>query len=255
MVLIKLDSSTLSQPGEDFSVTFNNFQLDPSKKYELCLTFASFFYSFYNISSEFSNNQLRYSNDGGTTFYNINFDNGIYSISAINNKIAAVLDANGHTVTVNGIKQYPITITPNFTTLKCDCTINNSLIGGSNFQLDFTTSLLRDLLGFTSIVVSTTQSGANPADITRGSNSLCIRCSAITGSWENSNSSNVLYGFVPNSSPGSLISLAPTVYQYLPLATNELNRIRMTLTNQIGEIQKLNGEHATYILDLRPIRE
>jgi len=260
-MLIKLDSSTiLDQNSENFEVTFDNLTLEKNEDYELALLRASVWYSWNNISSEFSNNTLRYkySTNSGVSYtdVNITFENGIYSVDAINNKLATVLEANNHFATVNGIKQYPITITPNYTTLLVDVNFNQTLVSGVIFQLDFTTSTLRDLLGFTSGVLSTATSSQNQPNITRDVNTIMIKSSIVEGSYENGKSSNVLYAFSPSGySIGSNINVEPTQRVYLPVSEkNNISRIRMELVDQQSRLVKTNDD-ITYLLHLRKIKK
>ena len=97
-MLINLESSSTSQTTHNFVVNFSSFELEPDTEYEIGLIQSSIWYSWYNISSAFGNNQLRYSPDGGVNFYNVDFDDGIYSVSAINQKLQSSLLAQ-HTVT------------------------------------------------------------------------------------------------------------------------------------------------------------
>ena len=87
-MLISLESSQTNQPSHNFLVNYSNFELDGENEYEIGLIQGSIWYSWYNISSEFNNNQLRYSADNGSTFNTVTFDDGIYSVNAINDRIA-----------------------------------------------------------------------------------------------------------------------------------------------------------------------
>ena len=151
-MLINLESSGKPKT-HNFVVDFNNFELDQDSDYEVGLIQASLWYSWYNISSAFGNNQLRYSPNSGTNLYDVDFDDGIYSVDAIEAKLHSVMKANNNYSVVNGIDTFNISIVPNYTSGKVRVEVSN------NYQLDFTTSTLRDLLGFTSLVVSTTQEG------------------------------------------------------------------------------------------------
>lgn len=244
-MLINLESSGQSKT-HNFEIEFNNFQLKRDKEYEIGLIQSSLWYSWYNVRSSFSNNQIRYSPDGGSTFYNVNFDDGIYSVSAINDKLHSVMKANNHFTIVAGVDTFNISITPNYTTGKVNVEVSNS------YQLDFTTSLLRELLGFNSIIVSTTQEGNNLANITRDVNQIQIHCSIVNGSYSNSSSSDIIYAFVPSSSPSSLIDIQPTFPVYLPINTrNNIQRIRMSITDQRNREIDLNGEQTSYLLELK----
>ena len=155
--------------------------------------------------------------------------------------------ANGDVPTVNGAPQYNIIVAPNYSTLKVDITAKN------NYQLKFNSSM-NELLGFDNSqrTVSTTTSGNNVANITRSVNSLSIKCSIATGSFENATTSDVIYTFIFNVGPGSLQEIAPNQILYVPINTyNEIQSIRMRLTDQLGRPVDLNNEPTTYLLHLR----
>jgi hypothetical protein len=246
MVLIKMDSSTTSQPGEDFEITFNNFELDKNIEYEIALLKSSIWYSYHNISSEFSNNVLRYRTAPAASWNTVNFDNGIYSITDINNTLQAKMKADGNYSVVGGLDTFSISISPNYTTLRAVVSISGT------YALDFTQSNLHELLGFTSIVVSTTQSGANNADITRGVNSLVIKNSLVKNSYDNGLDSSIIFSFVPNVSPGALMDISPNVPIYLDInRRNHIESMRFTLHDNQNRLVKLNGEHTFSLYDLR----
>ena len=113
---------------------------------------------------------------------------------------------------------------------------------------------LRKLLGFESVAFTTTSSGTNPADITKGTTSLSIHASLITGSYENSSSSDVIFSSSPSTaSVGGLIEFKPNNLIYLPVnEKSEITRIRMRLTNQNNEPIVLNDPTGiTYLLHIR----
>jgi len=246
-MLIKLDSETANQSSHNFQVDFSNFSLEKNTQYEIGLVKASVCYAFHNVSTAFSNNTVQYSTNGGTSFTTITFPNGLYSIDAINQFIQAQMLANGDVPTVNGAPQYNIIVAPNYSTLKVDITVKN------NYQLKFNSSMY-ELLGFDNSqrTVSTTTSGNNVANITRSVNSLSIKCSIATGSFENATTSDVIYTFIFNVGPGSLQEIAPNQILYVPINTyNEIQSIRMRLTDQLGRPVDLNNEPTTYLLHLR----
>eukprot|EP00942_MAST-04A_sp_MAST-4A-sp1_P013733 g13733.t1 len=260
-MLIKLDSSLTNQNADNFEVAYNNFELQKNTEYELALVSSQFFYSFFNISSTNGNNNLRYaySTNGGASFTNIDvtFEDGIYSISQINTKLEQSLQGLNFFTTTDGVKNYPIVISPNFSTLKVQINLNQSMIAGTTFRVDFTTTnSLKSLLGFTSIVVSSTSSGANVADITAGVINLVIHCSIITGSYDNESSSDVIFAAQPNAGPGALIEFKPSERVYLPLnVKNNIQRIRMRLTDQLNNPVILNDPTGiSYLLHLRKVK-
>ena len=109
----------------------------------------------------------------------------------INDFLQQKMKSDGNYTVVNGVDVFDISITPNYTTLRAVVTVSN------NYQLDFTTSNLRSLLGFASIIVSTSQSGSSQVDITRGVNSLVIKSDLVKNSYDNGVASDILYSFSP----------------------------------------------------------
>jgi hypothetical protein len=84
-------------------------------------------------------------------------------------------------------------------------------------------------------------------------NSLLIHCDIINQSYINSDTSDVLYSFVPNSAPGSNIQVQPKPSMiYLPLKIPDfIYKIRMYITDQLNRTVNFNGEPITYMLHLR----
>jgi hypothetical protein len=246
-MLIKLDSSNQTQPSHDFSIRFANFVLSRKKEYQIALRRASIWYSFFNLAQSFGNNTLEYSHDGGTTWTTITIDDGIYGISDLQTAIQNALRANNHYQVVAGADVFDIKIVGNLSTLKVDITLTN------NFQIRFGSGTkFNELLGWNTGTYMASGSGQNPANITRSVNSLLIHCSLATGNFENGTSSDLLYSFVPAQNPGTLIDVNPQGSPiYLPINTDQnIQSIRMYLTDQLGRPIDLNGENTTYLLEL-----
>jgi len=247
-MLIKLDSSTISQDGEDFEIAMNNFTLDSNKEYACALLKASVWYSWHNISTIYQNNTLRYSPDGGTTFKSFTFPNGIYSIQAINSALESFMLAENDYTVVSGVNTFHIKIQGNMTTLKSEVILSN------NYQLDLSQSTsIRKLLGFDAVTITAagTTSSSNPANITRDVNSILISSNIISGSWDNGSRGQILYAFQPDVGPGNLINIEPTNLTYLPLSSNQINHIRIKITDQLSRPVYLNGEHVTIFLVIK----
>jgi hypothetical protein len=218
--------------------------------YELALNKAFIWYSFYNISPEYNNTTSSYSPDNGVTYKPLNILPGQYSIEQLNDRIHSIMKANGdYTVTVNG-DVYDINITADFSTLKIQISISN------NYRLDLTGSDLNLLLGFDKIIVTSTQLGSRVANINNGVNSIKISCDILTGSYDNSANSNVLYSFSPTSSPGSQIVVDVNNLIFIPvIPARTISSIRMTITDQSGRILDLQNEPVSYFLYMRKVQK
>ena len=92
------------------------------------------YYSFHNINN--TKNNLRYSQDEGVTWHDINVPEGCYEISDIKDYIQKVLKKRGSS-------ENSISIQSNNNTLKCVLHV------ATGYKVDFTTAnSLRTLLGF-----------------------------------------------------------------------------------------------------------
>jgi hypothetical protein len=245
--LLKFDSSSLpnSNPS-DFTIHYNHFPLNRDSDYSLAVVSANIWYSWFNVSSANGNNTFRY-NNGTAWSQTQTIPDGMYSISHINQYVQGRITALGDT-------SANISILANYTTLKCDITCHN------NYELDLqaSQSTLHNILGFDSQVLSSTGgleilfSSENTVDITNGITSLSLHCSIVGGSYENSQSSDVIYSFSPNVSPGSLIQLHPNQLLYLPVVPKDsIQDVRFRLTDQSGKSIDLNGEHVNFILHMK----
>lgn len=251
-MLLVIDSSTATnaQNTEDFVIDYRNPIKLPANNYELALVKANLWYSWYNVSAAKGNNILRY-NNGTITQPDIVIPDGQYTIDQINTVLqAAMLDNGDFTVGPSG-NLFDIKIEPNYSTLRVKLT----LTGG--YELDLSAGRLYLLLGGDPI--NYTASGDLPevANINDDINSLSIRCDIVSGmaSYSNSDRSDIIYTFVPQSIPGTNIDVFPSERIYLPININDrlIKEIRMRITDNLGRSVVLNGEPVSYLLHLRPI--
>lgn len=251
---LKLDSSTLNQDADEFTIIFPqsitlNSSVNDAANYEIGLVTADLWYTFHNITSKFGNNTFRYYN--GSAWRNITLPNGNYEVSDINDYLLDQMDVNSdYTTDTAGEKVYSIQIEPNVVTTKVVIKISNS------YQIDLSTSDLYSLLGFNSAIYSATTSSPNRVDITRGVNNLVIHCSLATGSYDNSLGSDVVYTFVPQTGRGSAIHVEPNTPVYVPISeVKEIKKITMRITDQQNRKINFNGDPVTYFLHIRQRRK
>ena len=154
---------------------------------------------------------------------------------------------NGDYTTVSGEDVFDVNILANVVTIKVDVKLTNS------YQIDFTVSTLNELLGINSAIYNADVSSQNKVDITRGVNNLLIRSSILASSYDNTQGTDILYTFVPNTSRGSAIHVEPNVPIYLPLQVqDQIKTITMRVTDQQGREINFNGENVTYFVVIRP---
>ena len=76
-------------------------------------------------------------------------------------------------------------------------------------------------------------------------NSILVNIDIITGSFINGVSKPVIYSFFPNVSPGFKIVETPYNLVYLPVATETIDHITTTITDQNHKPLNLRGETIT----------
>lgn len=248
---LTIDSSRVGNGTSDnFEVIFNNpinLQgfINGNRKYEIALVTADLWYTWHNITSSYANNTFRYHNGVGWT--TITLPNGNYAVGDINDYLHDIMVANGDYTTVNGENIYDVNFVANEVTIK----VRIEITGG--YQVDLTTSLLNELIGFNQVILNTTTESPNQVDITRGVNNLLIHCSLVSGSYDNGTTSDILYSFTPNTTRGASIHVEPNNPIYVPMNFYTLvDRIKMRITDQQNRAVNFNNETVSYFLMIRP---
>ena len=112
---------------------------------------------------------------------------------------------------------------------------------------------LRDLLGFEpkryKEGVHESENIVNILSI----NSILINIDIIKGSFINGVSKPIVYSFFPDASPGYKIVETPYNLVYLPIATDSIDHIMTTVTDQNFNPLNLRGETITLRFHLREI--
>lgn len=208
-------------------------QLDKSKNYEMALVNLETYFSFPNIDS--TNNLFKYSHDNGTTWNTIPISEGSYSVDDLNATIQTVMKQNAHYDRFT--EKYNITISTNRNTLRSVLTLK------SGYQVDFTLeNSIRSVLGFNGEIYQNKYSESEHVVNILNFNSILVNSDLIKGSYVNGLSSNTIYSFFPNVSPGYKIIANPRNLVYLPLTLETINRLETSLTDQNGKQLNLRGE-------------
>jgi hypothetical protein len=249
-ILLKLDS-TLNNEGkpDNFTVKFPS-PINLSEGYEIALVKLNLWYAWYNISSSKANNTFRYYN--GTLYRDVTINDGQYTLEQINNYLHNIMsDFGDFTLDINGQEVYDIIIEPNFSTIRTKLTLN------SGYRLDLSSGNLYLLLGGDQIEYNFIGTNDFPfvANINDNINSLVVNCDIISGnfSFSNSNKSNIIYSFVPETAPGTNISIDVINRIYIPIDLNndQLTEINMSITDNLNRPIDFNDQPVTYILEIR----
>ena len=99
-IFINSTDGVRNSKSHDFTVVFSpEMVLDQNKSYYIALDSVNMSYSWYNVSSIYNNNTLKYSHDGGTNWTTITLSPGNYSYADLNSVIQQSLSNNGHSKT------------------------------------------------------------------------------------------------------------------------------------------------------------
>ena len=226
----------LSSKETKFNTRFSPpISLDSNKKYEIALVNLETYYSFPNVDS--TNNRISLKHKDENPSY-ISIPEGSYEIESLNRELQTILEEKGYSGAV--------TFQPNRNTLKSIMVIK------PGYRVSFKGDRsLRQLLGFNyksyKEGVYESENIVNILSI----NSILVNIDIITGSFINGVSKPVIYSFFPNVSPGFKIVEIPYNLVYLPIATETIDHITTTITDQNHKPLNLRGETITIRFHLR----
>jgi hypothetical protein len=220
---------------DDFEVQINPpLNLGPNAKAAL-VKFTGY-YSWHNISSEFENHKLRYSNDKGSTYHDVVFENGLYSYDDISSYIAFALRPSSPPSFSFNDTTYKVVVT-----VPKDCLLD---LKGSNFS---------ELLGFNPTSLGEGEhTSPRPPNLSRDLDSLFIHCDFIKDSIVDGTWGNILYTFsTANLLPGYPFTQEPRNLLYLPTSSQTLSRVRIYITDVFKRPVLLNDAPVTIVISIK----
>ena len=219
----------------NFNTLFNpKIELDRNKVYEIALVNLETYYSFPNIDD--SNNVFVYSHDQGVTWTKIKIPTGSYE-----------MEKAGHYDEVNNDPY--ISISANSNTLK------SILIIGQGYQVDFNQqNNLSKVLGFTGKKYHEGFHESEKSVNILSINSILVNIDIIEGSNVNGKTKNTIYCFFPDVSPGFKIIESPVNLVYLPLLTDTISNLNLSITDQDDNLLNLRDEKLTARFHIREAR-
>jgi|JI10StandDraft_1071094.scaffolds.fasta_scaffold89124_3 hypothetical protein len=256
MSVLNISSRTLQQADptlnpSDFTINFKQPLELSRQNYEVCLYRVDTWFTVQNIVGKLIDF------DDGTTFYSVSIPDGTYTIEDINDIIAKTQRDNGlaEIDSLTGEVRYGITVLPNYNTNKVTITIDNTILSGAKtftFSIGVGDAYLSDFLGFVPGNYSVTTEGTLVPQVSGGIDQWQIHCDLVRNSYDNSVVSDILYTFAPRVPPTSKIEDIPVHLNYLQVNKPQVYSIRLRLTDQIGRLIDLNGEHIDYCLRIQP---
>ena len=141
-----------------------------------------------------------------------------------------------------------------------EITINYHTLGSvvnitpATYQVNFkVANSLAQTLGFGSVILSQGYNiSPNIVNILTV-NSILVNCNIVGNSYLNSKQFPVLYSFFPNVKPGYKVVQDPVNVVYLPINGDQIQNIRIWLTDQDGHALDFRGETITCRLSFKQI--
>ena len=152
---------------------------------------------------------------------------------------------------LNSDNPYYIAITANLSELKSIVHISND-----SYEIDFNVpNSIGSVLGFTNETIRVEYNESPNIVNIMQVNSILDNLDIISGSYVNGSASPTLYSFYPNASPGYKIVERPSPsLVFYPVSRNEINSIRVWLTDQNNESIDLRGEQITIRICIREVK-
>ena len=221
--------------SHDFTINHTpEIVLDRNKTYYLALYNAEMTYSWFNISSKYGNNKIKYSKDSGANWVEIVFRDGNYSYSDLNEYISQILEMNGD---LND-EEKGITLVFSSSLLKVYIELEDK------YQLDLREGDFSKLIGFEKEIVKKTKYGSNAPNITRNVDNIFIHCNLLSDSLVSGTKGDVLYRFsVANLQISYPFKIKETIPRPLfnKINTNIIKELQIYITDGLNNPIHLNN--------------
>lgn len=237
-----------NKPG-DFTTKINpEIILDSNKQHYIALDRISMYASWHNIRSEYNNNKLKVTKNGGTNWIEITFPSGVYDYEDINKFIhekIGVLDPSKP-------EKYGINISFDLTTYKVFIKLEN------NYWVDFRSASSGNfgfLLGFgNDKIIKTNTYSPNFPNISNTIDNLYLRCSLVSDSIISGQTSSVIYSF-STSTKSRALPFEITVKNYLwnIINTSIISEVRLLITDDLDRIVDLNDIDISITLVIKSV--
>lgn len=228
--LLSIDSSTITLgPNGHADMTIdlsNNPIYNQSLNAKVAFLKGNLWFSTFNIDANLWNNStLRYSADSGGSYSILTIPDGNYNIEDLSSYVSDETSGG-------------VSFQANYATGK----IFVSLLAG--YYADFATSTgLATFLGFTNILVTSSQYGANIGDVSNGVSAWQLHLSLIQGrSFSNGSSSDVIYQFTPRTASFASMEVEPINPIFIGINDAVVTKFRVYITDQRGNLLDLNDQ-------------
>ena len=235
---INIEKTRENRP-DDFLIKFNPpLNLNPDMKHSLAIDRLTMTYSWYNIRSEYKNNTIKYTNDGGVNWYTITFKDGIYSYTDIHEYVDQYLNQQNHHTT-----SLPLSLRSDIDIRFILSTYRVLISFSSNkFQLDLRETNFGELIGFEKKLITKTEYGTKLPNITNSMDVLNINTNAIKdGIVDRVNTNTIAMIPTDNLTRSYRFTFEPRRTLYCPVSSNTISEMRIYVTDSLGTPVDFNG--------------
>ena len=233
---------------QDFITKFNrSLILDSNYQYAVGLNrIINMSFTWFNVNSSYGNQLIKYSSDNVSTFNDITFPAGVWNYTGFNTYIKDITKIVKSGASDN---EYPITLAFNDTTFRVTVTLAN------NYQLDLTASNFNELIGFDKkILKSGNNVGLKVPNLSQDTDILNIHCDLINDSLVDGQDTDIIYSFSTSVlQPSYSFTIEPRRVTFNPVNKNNIDSIRIHITDGKRRLINLNGADTSFSLILKRI--
>ena len=236
-----------NRPG-DFTTRFSPEINVSDKNAEYYLAFnriISMAFSWTNINPGYNNQKIAFSKDGGKTFTDIDFTQGVWDYQDINNYIKE----KTKTVDGDGKEVYPINLTFDEPTFRVIVTLD------TDYRLDLTKSNFNNLIGYDKVILEDEVNiGKKTPNLSEDTDVLNIHCDLISDSLVNGKESDIIFSFGTGTlRPSYNFVLEPRRIVFNPINRTSISSIRIYVTDGLRRPVYLNHADTAFSLILKRV--
>ena len=198
-----------------------------------------------NINSGYGNQKIAYSKDGGKTYTNIDFPQGVWDYRDIDNFIKS----KTKTVDSEGNEEFPITLTFDEPIFRVLVTLDK------DYRLDLRKSNFNKLIGFDKVVLSDERNvSPNVPNLSEDTDVLNIHCDLISDSLVDGVESDIIFSFGTGTlRPSYNFVLEPRRVIFNPVNKTRVSSIRIYVTDGLRRPVYLNHADTAFSLILKKV--
>ena len=228
----------------DFTIKYTNpIMLETNKSYQIGLDrIISMAFTWYNITTSLNNQLIKYSSDGGSTWTNITFPEGVWVYTDFNDFIMEKTKTGTPEKPI-----FPISIRFDNSTFRVIIEL------AQNYQLDLRSSNFNDLIGFNKKILSASENiGDYIPNLSQDREILNIHCDLISESSVDGVETDIIYSFSTSTlRPTYSFTQEPLRVMFSPVNRKIINSIRIYITDAKRRIIDLHHSDTAFSLTLK----